>query len=45
MSNREYLAEIRAATGFTIPPEYVKLEEADLTLSICSDRGKEERIL
>jgi hypothetical protein len=30
MSNRDYLAEIRAATDFVIPPEFVKLEEADL---------------
>ena len=30
MSNRDYFAEIRAATGFVIPPEFVKLEDADL---------------
>jgi hypothetical protein len=30
MSNRDYFAEIRAATGFVIPPEFFKLEGADL---------------
>jgi hypothetical protein len=30
MSDRDYFAEIRAATGFVIPPEFVKLAEADL---------------
>ena len=30
MSNHDYFAEIRAATGFVIPPEFVKLAEADL---------------
>jgi len=29
-SNRDYFAEIRAATGFAIPPEFVKLEDAGL---------------
>ena len=30
VSSRDCFAEIRAATGFVIPPEFVKLEEADL---------------
>lgn len=30
ISSRDYFAEIRAATGFAIPPEFIKLENAGL---------------
>jgi hypothetical protein len=30
MPNLDYFSDIRATTGFDIPPEYVKLEQADL---------------